>query len=1327
MKVILYQLLGLKIKSNYKKRNYMLLLKSINKNMLFSGVFMLFFISTHANINTEVIKTAISLDVKNVTLEKVFSKIESQSNYNFFYENKTIDLNRLITIKADQKPLTYVLSKIFNDEKTIYKIIDYQVVLKSAPIIIQKGSYKIQGKIIDKVTGEIIPYCSVSQTNSYIGTSSNELGEFEIKTDTLPTKLIFTHIGYYKQTLTVSNTKSPLIIELKPLVNVLDEVVIKTVGVGKKRNRYAIDLAKKAYDKIKINSTKSNNKFARAFYRQKSKNNDKYSEFSEIIYDLKYNASGVEKWDILQGRYALNERSINNKNYTLFSRILKSFQPQTNDIVFPLHPSLENYYDISIKNMISQDENKIAIVKFTPIKGIKTPIFHGEAYINTSNYEVLKINGSIYKDDLKLVQLNDENTFKKNYQLSYDIVFKKDSIEGSVIDYIKIDQEFDYYKEEKLITHMSATSNLTFFEYYNPTSRKKLGRQFRRKDSDWDKLNRIGYNKEFWENNPIVKRTPIEKEVIDDFEKQDAFGSIFLNSKDQITLVQSNLYKDPLIQKMDTLLGYHNYYNPVEKVYLHTDKNKVDIGGEIWYSAYTVIGPAHYYSSASKFLHLNIVDNENDIVFSQRVKIVNGKSKGHIKIPENILPGKYQLRAYTDWMRNYDLNFVFKKAISISNGTINPIDINYGKIDLQFFPEGGNAIHGLTGRVAYKAIGTDGLPRIVKGKITDSKGNEIKQLKSNNQGVGYFNLKPVLGEQYTAVLEDGSKHPLPKIYDQGYVMFIDNMNQKSIKVRLQASNNLKNESFYLIGTVGNQKYFQGKYNLKGKSFANIEIPKNTLPSGVVTLTIFDKDMKPWGERIVFIDNQQELIINAELNKDDLIKKGDVSIKIKVTDPEGNPVSTNLSMAVTSQSNRTKKDINDSNILTYLLLESDLKGHIEKPAQYFHNKSRIATYNLDLIMLTNGWRRFNWMKMKNYNFDTIKKFSFQEGFNISGTAKRKNDKVLQNTSLHLIVKSKDKERFYATKTKPDGSFTFDNIDHSGVTEIQFKAYKTKPIDVKITLDNTNPIELTPLFPSLYKIKPIADTKTSTKSELVSIRNSRGKTTLLNEVVIKGKANNNNNNNNIKPERKKATPSNFGVEPDATLFIDDPYVDFLQVLNKVPGVIISGQGPSTVVKIRGFASLNGPTNPLWLIDGIAAAPEGPFVPTSVVSLNQSDIERIEVIKRAEAFYGVRGANGVILIYTKRGIDASTLKQISTPEFKISGFTEGKQFYTPKYEVDVNQNDNTTLYWNPLITTDKNGNATINFFNMTNTKKVQIAIEALSSFGVPGAYLKTFGRKE
>ena len=103
-----------------------------------------------------------------------------------------------------------------------------------------------------------------------------------------------------------------------------------------------------------------------------------------------------------------------------------------------------------------------------------------------------------------------------------------------VIDYIKIDQEFDYYNQDVFQTNVKSSSNLTFFEYYQPTSKKRLGVQFRRGKSDWQKLNQIGYNEKFWSENPIVKRTPSEEKIITSFEVDNAFENIFLNSKERI-------------------------------------------------------------------------------------------------------------------------------------------------------------------------------------------------------------------------------------------------------------------------------------------------------------------------------------------------------------------------------------------------------------------------------------------------------------------------------------------------------------------------------------------------------------------------------------------------------------------------------------------------------------------------------------------------------------------------------------------------------------------------------------------------------------------------
>ncbi|MCP4974906.1 MAG: carboxypeptidase-like regulatory domain-containing protein, partial [Maribacter sp.] len=143
------------------------------------------------------------------------------------------------------------------------------------------GPKEINGKVVDQLTGEPVPYCNIAVESSFTGTASNELGEFVIDIEALPIKLVFSHLNYEKQQLEISDT-SDLTIELVPLVNILDEVVV----VDSKRDKYAFELAKKAFEKADQNSSKRN--YGRAFYRQKSKNGDAYSEFSEIIYDLHY-------------------------------------------------------------------------------------------------------------------------------------------------------------------------------------------------------------------------------------------------------------------------------------------------------------------------------------------------------------------------------------------------------------------------------------------------------------------------------------------------------------------------------------------------------------------------------------------------------------------------------------------------------------------------------------------------------------------------------------------------------------------------------------------------------------------------------------------------------------------------------------------------------------------------------------------------------------------------------------------------------------------------------------------------------------------------------
>ena len=508
-----------------------------------------------------------------------------------------------------------------------------------------QGTFKIQGKIRDVTSGETIPFCNITLNNSFTGTSSNELGEFEIDVKKLPATLVFTHINYEKQTVILKNN-SKLNIKLKPLVFELNEV-----SISNKKDFYAYELAKKAFRKADVNRKKR--KYGKAYYRQKSKNGKNYSEFSEIIYDINYSSEGIHEWDILEGRYAIKGGTVNNRNYTLLSRILKSFQQNSEDLIFPFRDNIDHFYNVKVIEKTTTKEGTIVLLDFKPFAKIKSPILEAEAYINANTNELLKLTAILKHDDFAAVNFKEKSASKKGYQLTYEMAFKKDSLSNLVMDYMKVDQEFDYYKNDSLITTVSSTSNLSFFEYYKPESKRRLGRQFSNNKSDWQKLNTIGYNEEFWKENAIVKRTPIENDIIKSFEKNNAFESIFFNTRDQIALTQSNISDDIFIQELEKNIGNYNSYKPVEKVYLHTNKDIITGSENLWFSAYVTLGTKHHYSFASKVLYIDLINPEGKVVKNHTIPLEEGRGKGSLKIPKNIISGDYQLRAYTKWTVSY--------------------------------------------------------------------------------------------------------------------------------------------------------------------------------------------------------------------------------------------------------------------------------------------------------------------------------------------------------------------------------------------------------------------------------------------------------------------------------------------------------------------------------------------------------------------------------------------------------------------------------------------------------------------------------------------------
>jgi len=1236
----------------------------------------------------------------------------------------------------------YLLALIFCGAKSsaLERIKLNKVIGDNTPITCNDFLLKeqIQGTVVDSKSGEVIPYANIEVFGSLTGTSSNDLGEFILEVEALPVTIVISHLNYDKKVVEVTNT-SNLSIQLTPLVNSLNEVILSAI----KKSNYPYELAVNAFSKTRKSTDKKN--YGQAFYRQKSKNDDEYTEFSEIIYDTELSTDGIDEWQILEGRYALKREKINNSNFTLLSRILKAIQPDTDDIIFPLSYDVKEYYDVKIIDMLSSDGDDIAVLWFKPLPNISTPAFEGEAYINTKTLDVLKINGKVVNDWLDFIKFREKRTYTKNYTLFYEMAFKKDQKEDLLIDYIRVEHSFDYYRNDNLLTHVSSISNLTFFEHYNPDSPRRFKKSFRNSKSDWETLNKIGYNEKFWTDNPIVKRTPVEDEVIASFEKNNAFESIFLNTKEQIAFMQSNLKGDVFIENFDELLRNYNNYNPLEKVFLHTDKDAYFAGEMIWYNGYAVLGAYHHFSTGSMQIHVDLIDENNTVVVSKIHKLIEGKGEGNIIIPTELPEGKYQLRAYTNWMRNFDDAFFFTKTIQLLNNNKkekgNPIADN--TVDLQFFPEGGHAVNGLNGKITFKAIGSDGYSREVKGIIKNSEGKTVVPINTIYNGMGFFTLNPQPNETYTAVLEDGTTHKLPIAKTEGYSMLIDNLDANNIKVKVQASNTLRSKPFYIIGTINNEKYYQGKFAFNAQSVFDFEIPKNKFPSGVMTLTLFDQNMQPWSERAVFINNNEELIIQTEINDSNFKKREKIELKVNIKDVYGTPLSTNFSVAITD-ADRAEKNKLGTNILTHLLLESNLKGHIENPGYYFSDNKRSTRAKLDLVMATHGWRKFNWQDMENKDFNSPKEFQFKRGYTVSGVAKNTQNSPLKSKELKLIAKSKSGELLdlYVTKTNDDGSFKIENITNQGEVELSFNAYQSNgdPIQTRITLLDNDEVGnlLSPNFKSQnnYVKEDALDGYKKTIPFFVYDDVEK-----LDEVLVTAEVESVN-------ELTKYSESLYGAKPDHTIINEDKVGgNILNHLNNIPGVAVDLS--FNWVNFRG-----NPYGPLWIVDGLRFEheidprfgrserdeiadstpkrlyydkPNTTNVPLMVQNIDFSQVERIEILKFGSetAVYGPDGRYGVIIVYTKTGRPKPN--NAFTSKHTVQGYSKLKEFYSPKYDVALEEHKNsdnrTTLYWNPSVKTDKNGNATIIFFNSDNAKSFEVDIQALSQYGTPGVYLNTF----
>ncbi len=822
-------------------------------------------------------------------------------------------------------------------------------------------------------------------------------------------------------------------------------------------------------------------------------------------------------------------------------------------------------------------------------------------------------------------------------------------------------------------------------------------------------------------------------------------GSTYLPSYILLIFPLSWFFWPPgLAERLQQQLKNYQTKYPTEKVYLHTDKPHYALGENLWFSAYLTAGPEHLPSLLSNPVYVELVGPDQQRKASRYIGIQDGVGTGDFDTERDWPEGKYLLRAYTNYMRNFDSTFFFQRELVFFKPKMEaekPADplVPISDFSVQFMPEGGDLVQGLSSQIGVKATSNLGIGVQFEGKIIDDQGTPVAVFKTYRFGLGAFSFTPQTGRSYHAEISHQGivkNVPLPTALPQGYTLQVTQRppNQLLINVRCNVPNGLKDA--VILGHLRGQSIFTFS-NSEGLDKLSLTIPTDSIPEGIAQFTLFSNTGEPLCERLVFVDNPRERArLSISTDKPLYSKRQKVKVELQLKDQEGKPLQAIVSATVTDkQSVYWAKYGQD--IRSYLLLQSDLPGHIEDPGYFFVEENATRRQLLDMLMLTQGWRRFSW---KQVSRDTLPDLAWlpEQGFTISGQT-TKLDQPNKPVAADLMIVAVEKGISERVSSGPDGRFAIMGFPFVDSTRVVIQAAKvpnnTKKgknadsnqqqiagnRDLKIRLDGDNPPPVNPLlgFTLPQSADPVqqnsflADSKKL--ADLDSLFPGIWKLSLAEFEV---KANREKNPYGVGDIPYRA--------PTDRMIIDsvpgkNTALSVFDLLRRIPGAQVVGTFPNQSVVLRGVNSLGGAAQALFVLDGtVVDASTLSTVPVSTIAF-------VDVLKGGQAaMFGSRGINGVVSVYTKRtGSQPVQYDVNGIINFKHPGFYKAREFYAPLYDQKKPEHDRpdyrTTLHWQPLIETDKNGRATFSFFTSDKGGAFEVLVEGMTVKGsvVSGRY--------
>lgn len=708
--------------------------------------------------------------------------------------------------------------------------------------------------------------------------------------------------------------------------------------------------------------------------------------------------------------------------------------------------------------------------------------------------------------------------------------------------------------------------------------------------------------------------------------------------------------------------------NNQSSIYINTSKGIYETNEDLWFKATLLNDQTLLPYVGDQTLYVQLRNLQNDsIVLQSKYKIEDGFCAGRIFLHNNITPGEYFLEAFSKSSFNKQVGDYHgnRKILVVENisgfkGFPGETENHPNLADFQLLPEGGQLVDGLTSKIAFKAVDSIGNPVEVSGVILENE-RPILSFQTTHAGMGSFILTPKYKSSYSVKLDDITENlqfkiVFPTVKRNGTTFQIINNNDH---LGLRVKSNIGPQQIYI--RVQSRGIIQSMVTANFIDSLTFQIPTTAFPQGVHELTLLDEDLRPVAGRLVYINRKEKLNINTKLSKEVFGKKEKVNLKIKVTDSNGNPVQSHLSLSVFDH--KFIHPFDGKNILTHYYLSEALKGKICNPDHYFKDESRAE--DLDLLLLTQGWRKYKWHED---HLNSKKDPLLKDG--ISGRIVYRNLETLKDQKT-IIIFDPITEQGYVQPLDSLGNFYINASYLDMGRQFYIKHFdadkKYKPV-VNID-DEFQKIKIEDYVIN-YPIFPYTNSSESlTKSELNSYSEQ------LQEVQLTGKGSNQYSNKYIGK-----------LDSLANIRITNDYIG-------IP-----------------CGTFNCPLHP----DDQSKKP--------IAGEEYEEIIGFEWVNEKKRSYKVRGHRRFVyekIPYTEEEL----LRKFNLSS--VSGYVPKIEFYSPNYKLeDSNIVDyRNTLIWDPLISTDKNGEYEISFYTSDFVSKFLVVVEGVSNTGQLGRFDSQF----